>query len=429
MKNVDGQVTWSDLGTQFMKTYPELSVATTEKTSKRSSKKSSESQNRKLPMYLYLRKESGQQPVFSWETDGPWHGELMTRNTGESPNDVVVSRLSQILEDHPHQKYFLSEKACLGILNRAERRGKDLPETLKLALMRQAGLTPSKSDADAMGGGKGPLVQNDKSATLSTSQTQTLFALEGNGQRASHKGDGYREGDVSYTLNTVEQHGVAYAIDQQGGKGMAGYGVDVCPTIASDSHGTPHGVAYNIGAYESNAWKSDNPHSGVYRADTTKTLDAINCGYPGCNQGGTAIVEPVLLESNQNHATVQTDGISTALPASMGMGGGYVPMVTEAIGVDAYNQTVTGDVSMSMTAIRSDSNHVPCVLDMTHANDVVRDCGDVVPTLQSRMGTGGNQVPLVMKKETNPCLGCDAYDEDLGCTMPSIDRSYACPKE
>lgn len=39
--------------------------------------------------------------------------------------------------------------------------------------------------------------------------------------------------------------------------------------------------------------------------------------------------EIILLESNQNHATIQTDGISTALPASMGMGGGYIPMVTD----------------------------------------------------------------------------------------------------
>ena len=39
--------------------------------------------------------------------------------------------------------------------------------------------------------------------------------------------------------------------------------------------------------------------------------------------------QPILLESNQNHATIQTDGISTALPASMGMGGGYVPMITD----------------------------------------------------------------------------------------------------
>jgi DNA (cytosine-5)-methyltransferase 1 len=31
----------------------------------------------------------------------------------------------------------------------------------------------------------------------------------------------------------------------------------------------------------------------VYEADTAKTLDAINCGYPGCNQGGIAVVERV----------------------------------------------------------------------------------------------------------------------------------------
>lgn len=36
------------------------------------------------------------------------------------------------------------------------------------------------------------------------------------------------------------------------------------------------------------------------------------------------------------------------------------------------------------------------VYDMTHANDVIRECGDKVPTLQARMGTGGNQVPLVL---------------------------------
>lgn len=38
--------------------------------------------------------------------------------------------------------------------------------------------------------------------------------------------------------------------------------------------------------------------------------------------------------------------------------------------------------------------HVPCVaLDMTHACDVIRECGEQVPALQARMGTGGNQVP------------------------------------
>ena len=40
----------------------------------------------------------------------------------------------------------------------------------------------------------------------------------------------------------------------------------------------------------------------------------------------------------------------------------------------------------------------PAILDMSHANDVIRECGDVVPTLQSRVGTGGNQVPLTFQQ-------------------------------
>ena len=51
-------------------------------------------------------------------------------------------------------------------------------------------------------------------------------------------------------------------------------------------------VAYSISSYHSNAMKSGNPHSGVYVADTARTLDAMHCGYPGCNQGGIAVVEP-----------------------------------------------------------------------------------------------------------------------------------------
>ena len=114
------------------------------------------------------------------------------------------------------------------------------------------------------GGGKGPLIQTDKSATLATNNDQTLFvpavfgicakdsnamksdnpnsgfykadttrtldanggnpscnqggmavvALEGNGARPSHQGCGYSEEDVSFTLNATEQHGVAYGLDR-----------------------------------------------------------------------------------------------------------------------------------------------------------------------------------------------------------------------
>ena len=39
--------------------------------------------------------------------------------------------------------------------------------------------------------------------------------------------------------------------------------------------------------------------------------------------------QPILLESNQNHATISKNGVCTTLSASMGLGGGYVPMIVQ----------------------------------------------------------------------------------------------------
>ena len=60
--------------------------------------------------------------------------EFLTLNTGESPSAAVESTLSSILEANAPEKYYLSAKACEGILRRAERRGKELPPMLKTAL-------------------------------------------------------------------------------------------------------------------------------------------------------------------------------------------------------------------------------------------------------------------------------------------------------
>ena len=140
-ERADGQVTWSDLGLWSGKTCPERSAATKGKTSRQSSKRSYASQNRKPPILKCLKKAGtpGGATTMKWEDDGAWLGECMTRNTGESPNVAVVSRLSQILEETPQAKYSLSAKACQGILRRAERRGKDLPETLKAVLLIHRG--------------------------------------------------------------------------------------------------------------------------------------------------------------------------------------------------------------------------------------------------------------------------------------------------
>lgn len=115
------------------------------------------------------------------------------------------------------------------------------------------------------GGGKGALIQDDKSATLSCNNDQAVFVPFCKGYRAHYKGDAptWKDGRVANTLNTFD------------------IGETRCNELVVQ--------AYGICSKDSNAMKSDNPHSGFYEADTSRTLDA-NGGNPGCNQGGIAVV-------------------------------------------------------------------------------------------------------------------------------------------
>ena len=115
----------------------ELSPQIKEKTSKQSSKPSSASSAR-TPRCLCLKTASGHMQTVSWVTDSALLTELSTLNISESPNEENVSTLSQILQVGVPSMYFLSPKACQGILRRASARGKELPEVLKAALERQA---------------------------------------------------------------------------------------------------------------------------------------------------------------------------------------------------------------------------------------------------------------------------------------------------
>ena len=75
----------------------------------------------------------------NWE-NGALLGEYTQRSFGIYPREERESHLSQILEDSPLQKYYLSETACKGILRRSERRNKELPEELREALLEQSGI-------------------------------------------------------------------------------------------------------------------------------------------------------------------------------------------------------------------------------------------------------------------------------------------------
>ena len=143
-QEIAGQISLFDYAPDIWsgKTYPAPSVATEARTSEQYSKRPQKSQKATF-LFLDLRTDDGPTREPSWEqgTTGllsALPGDYMTPNIGEYPSDARESRLSQILEDGALQKYYLTARACQGILSRAERRGKELPEILKTALQRQA---------------------------------------------------------------------------------------------------------------------------------------------------------------------------------------------------------------------------------------------------------------------------------------------------
>jgi hypothetical protein len=92
--------------------------------------------NNQTLQFLDLRGEAdGEKPEQSPETDGLWLGDSLMLNIGEFPNAAKESLLSQILEDNVPEKYYLSARACQGILMRASRRGKKLTDLLQTALL------------------------------------------------------------------------------------------------------------------------------------------------------------------------------------------------------------------------------------------------------------------------------------------------------
>ena len=89
--------------------------STRARTSSPSSKKSARSKDTK---FILLDLRDGQTPGKSWQTISVSHGGYLMRSTGESPSAENVSTLSQILQAGVPEKYYLSPKACLGILRR-----------------------------------------------------------------------------------------------------------------------------------------------------------------------------------------------------------------------------------------------------------------------------------------------------------------------
>ena len=354
----EGQMSIFDLLSQDSwsgKTSPEPSVQTTEKTSDVFLKKFAELRI-KPPMYLFLGGGSGQQAVASWEIGGALLGVYMMRSFGEFPREERESHLSQILEENPHPKYCLSAKACQGILNRANRRGKKLPKILEKALINQ--LTPLKSEGgaeiDSYGkrAGKGALVQTEKSGTLGVSQDQTLITVGDCYSVDEKMGQTYVHEDQGNTLSArdyKQPQAVVYATQASGDRDnpSQSFQEEKAYTIPSNSMSDRgQAIVYGLCSDGSNSMRSPNPYSGCYEADSSRTLDN-NGGNPACNQGGMIIVDKELMciQRRFSSVNVSENGISPTLEAGAGEGGNNMPMIAQEKPCVMTYQDKTGTLS------------------------------------------------------------------------------------
>ena len=79
------------------------------------------------------------------------------------------------------------------------------PTTASKASFFLNGRSDGKSDTLVATDYKDPQIVAYENKSSGNNKT---IVIEGNGQRESHKGDGYKEADIMYTLNTIEQHAV-----------------------------------------------------------------------------------------------------------------------------------------------------------------------------------------------------------------------------
>ena len=211
---------------------------------------------------------------FEWEMRSALHGGAFLRNTGPSPRDATESCLSQILEDHPPKKYYLTTAACLGILRRAKERGKPLPKALDTALRIQAGLIGLPES-------RGKTVPFDDSAVLAQPgmKQQTFAASFSAGASATAGTIGYAE-EVAPTLKGSPSGNCmpsVICLHDQGGQRM-----DVCENM-------------------------------------TGTLRASEKGH-----------QPLVYENHGVDARIRESGeVSPTVTARYGTGGGNTPLVQE----------------------------------------------------------------------------------------------------
>ena len=170
--------------------------------------------------------------------------------------------------------------------------------------------------------------------------------------------------------------------------------------------------AYGICSYASNSMMSGNPHSGIYEADTSRTLD-LNGGNPACNQGGIAVVA---FTQNQRDEVRDLGDHSAVVCANAGTKQQTFVLQGSMIGRDDKNDPqgdgINEDVSFTLNTV--DRHAVLCAAFKLGNSEQARSIGyqeELSPTLNAECGgnnpavvapygcDGGNQVPLTYQMQ------------------------------
>lgn len=230
---------------------------------------------------------------YEWTMRSALHGGCWLRNSGASPRDAIESFLSQILQERPPKKYYLTTAACLGILRRAEERGKPLPKALDTALRIQAGLICSTNDR----GKKNP---SDEPVAFAQNQRDEVRDLHNIASAL-----GAQPGMKQQTFIASFSAGAGATA------GTIGYAEEVAPTLK----GSPSG-----NCMPSVMCLHD---QGGQRMDVCENM----AGTLRANEKGH---QPLVYENHSIDARVRESGeISPTVTARYGTGGGNTPLVQE----------------------------------------------------------------------------------------------------
>lgn len=232
---------------------------------------------------------------------------------------------------------------------------------------------------------------------------------QGGGESRNHDGSGNglgigKEGDTSPTLTAGDRHGVMCMTpwDAQSQRVYDGNGVS--PTISSRENSGMNREAVLCAGFK--AGQGAQAGGIGYGEEVSPTLAAV----PSGTNRTPAVLTPAVAYSFDS---LSSNSMKSKNPHS---GCREVDVAKTLDTTDPTPSKNQGGIAVVAPAV---------ALDMTHACDVIRECGEQVPALQARMVTGGNQVPLTYGIGNGQANEASIMAEEVSQTLNTMHDAQA----